>query len=495
MFKILWMKKLSLFLALLCLLLPNICFLSGWFHPYIAITLSCLLILSAIIIWHKTKTFYLPTSSALICSRLDVAKLLICLLGALILVETISFHGHFYQPCDFFVRNPIYQSIIDKPWPIYNSDGEYFIYYHAFWLPPALISKYIGNIISPATILFWWAYLFLAVALMLLFCKIKGRVLTFFIIIIILSTVVPDLGNYVIRFSESNFPHFSTWLWEHGFGRDDSMRYVPFWESCRLSFNATLPGFLFLSLLFSGVLPKRYWCIPAAYIVQPALLCAAALFPWLILCLIKERKTFKNILTNIHTWICAILVLLQLVYFSCLENGTSNNGFHVVWAEEGIGDGRTALMRTIHAIILSAPLILSLYYLIEKRYRKNLTFIGGCIIASIIPFVWIGMRNNELLLKGGLVVYFLFSWTLTFQWHHSSKIRKVCISIFLLVSSIHIVREVCVYKSLRDYGWSSEKIERHICDPYKGSIDNMKGYIHNQFFAKNRFPEILSGRK
>lgn len=488
-------KAYILLTALVLLLLPNLLFLIGWFRPYIAIPFCCLLFFSVLMIWYSSKTTYLPTSSVLKCSRLDIVKLIACLTGALILIETISFHGHFYQSCDFFVRNPIYQSLIDKPWPIYNVKGEYFVYYHAFWLPPALIAKHIGCVVSPATILFLWAYLYISTGIILLFCKIKGRVLTFFIILVMIGTIAPEFAQSIVLLSKSCCQPLSTWLCRYGVCGDDFIRYVPFWESCRLSFNVSLPGFLCLSVLFSGLLPKRYWCVPAAFIVQPALLCAIALFLWLMLCLLRNNYIFKDALFCPHTWACIVFVLLIVLYFSCLASENSTNGIHVVCPiENSIDDGRSAINRTVRTLLLPFPLIISLYYVIDARLRRNSTFIGGCIVSLVISFIWIGMRNNELLFKGGLVVYFLFSWNLTVQWFHSSKKHKILITIFLLLSASHLFKELFLRHALHDYGWSREKIERHINDPYQGTVDNMSGFIHDQFFAKNRFPLIFVTR-
>lgn len=483
MYKILSIKTYLLLASLVLLLLPNLLFLIGWFRPFIAIPFCCLLTFSVLVIWHKSKTTYLPTSSALICSRGDIIKLIVCIIGALIITETISFHGHFYQAADFHVRNAIYQSLIDKPWPLYNAKDEYFVYYHAFWLPPALISKFIGHIISPATILFAWTYLYLAISILLLFCRIRGHILTFCAILITLGTIAPDCFHIFANLYEPS----SEWLFKHGLYRYN-MWYVPFWQCFTDIFHVTISGFLCLSVLFSGLLPKRYWCIPAALIVQAALLYAGTLFLWLCCVILKDYKTLKDTLKSPHTWVSAMFVLLVLLYFSCLMSRSSNNGAHFVWATE---DEHLAYALTVRAIFLSVFLIIPLNFIVEKRMRNNFTFLGGSIAAAVIPFLWVGMNNNELLFKGSTVVYFLFAWVLSVQWKYSTQRRKFFIAMFLTLTSAHTIHQMHYRKIFYDYGWSQEIVERHIFDCYHGSIDNMSGYINSQFFAENRFPEIL----
>lgn len=412
------------------------------------------------------------------------------MLGSLVLVETISFHGHSLQTSDFRVRNAIYQSLIEQPWPLYDSRGGYFVYYHAFWLPPALLARYVGNVISSQTILFIWSYLHIAIAMCLLFCRTKGRILSFFVIFFMMGTIFPNLCHVLAKLSESQYPDLSAWLWKYGL--DGYIGYVPFWNSLTYNFNTSLPCILCLALLFSNLLPKRYWCIPAALIVQPSLLSAAAMFVWFIATLMMTKNAFKETLASPFTWCCAAYVMLVLIYFSCMGSGDANNGVYWVWSSESfIGLSCSPLARTLRAIMLPATLIISLSWIIERRLRMNCVFVGGCLVSAIIPFVWVGMQNNELIFKGGVVLYFLFSWVLSIQWSHSDSKHKIILMLFLFLSGMHIISELRTHDFYSNYSWSENQMKKNILDPYKGSINNMDDYIRGQFLGENRHSYLL----
>ena len=74
------------------------------------------------------------------------------------------------QHADFVVRNPIYETLIRCDWPLAEADGRHFIYYLAFWLPPALICKCFSwsDVFIVNYVLTAWIELGLALALTLL---------------------------------------------------------------------------------------------------------------------------------------------------------------------------------------------------------------------------------------------------------------------------------------------------------------------------------------
>lgn len=90
------------------------------------------------------------------------------------------------QHADFVVRNPIYETLIRCDWPLAEADGRHFIYYLAFWLPPALICKcfswsdvFIANYVLTA-----WIELGLALALTVLWGKFRMATLLFLVLLI-----------------------------------------------------------------------------------------------------------------------------------------------------------------------------------------------------------------------------------------------------------------------------------------------------------------------
>lgn len=64
-------------------------------------------------------------------------------------MECIGFNLHVRQHGDFIVRNPIYYMLVNNELPLYSAREEYFVYYHAFWLPPAYFSRLFPTVNHP----------------------------------------------------------------------------------------------------------------------------------------------------------------------------------------------------------------------------------------------------------------------------------------------------------------------------------------------------------
>ena len=94
----------------------------------------------------------------------------------------IGFDGHFHQNGDFFFRNPIYSDLIRYDWPLVFPDGNLFVYYFGFWLPPSLAAKFLPQSWHPYLLWFW------SLAGMVLFTgsmaiQLKKKILIFTIIL------------------------------------------------------------------------------------------------------------------------------------------------------------------------------------------------------------------------------------------------------------------------------------------------------------------------
>lgn len=480
-------KRYILLAALIYLLLPNILLLWGWYRLSIAIPITILCGWGAYS-WFKSVKSTTTASSALICSSQDCISLCIALLCALLLTESIGFHAHSMQPSDFLVRTPIYQTLIAQPWPLYTQSGDYFIYYHAFWLPPALASKFIGNLVSPNTILFVWCYIGLSISILLLFSKIKGRILPFCGIFFLLGTIVPDIGHVIAYVTKSHWEHISDLMWATGL--EGYTGYVSLWTSVTQTYNSSIPALVCVSLLLSGMVPTRFFWLPAACIVAPTILCAGALFIWIVTKLLFRPKDIVASMRTPQTWIYAIFVILVMLYFMGQGGKDGGNGVHFVWDDIDIGKGRPPFERSIRALVLCFPLVTSMALIIGKRLCCNHVFRGAAAIATIIPFIWIGINNNEFLFKGSLVMFFLFSWLLTIRWNYADKKTKRILLIFLVASCMQLEREIHS-RDLWDYGWSEETMKRHIYNPWNSSLEHPEHPYYERFFGKNKFPIIL----
>jgi hypothetical protein len=177
--------------SLLYIALPFFLFFGTWFRWELAISLNCIFSVSLILVY-RTKI----TESS-VPAQLAQKKLLLVLV-LLILAVWVYFSGigsFSFQHDDHQFRNAIFWDLSQKNWPItYKIDGfkadhplqgqsTVLIYYFAFWLPAALVSKIFGLAVG-TVFLYFWALLGLYLVVYQLFVfynKVSFKVLFLFL--------------------------------------------------------------------------------------------------------------------------------------------------------------------------------------------------------------------------------------------------------------------------------------------------------------------------
>lgn len=115
--------------------LPTILFLLGWVRPLFSVPAAAAVAAAAVLLG---ATIPAPT---LHFTRRQMAIYLCVLALSLLWLLAGGMTGITSQHADFVVRNPIYETLIRCDWPLVDAGGRPFIYYLAFWLPPALACK------------------------------------------------------------------------------------------------------------------------------------------------------------------------------------------------------------------------------------------------------------------------------------------------------------------------------------------------------------------
>lgn len=115
--------------------LPTILFLLGWIRPLFSVPAAAAVAAAAVLLG---ATIPAPT---LHFTRRQMAIYLCVLALSLLWLLAGGMTGITSQHADFVVRNPIYETLIRCDWPLVDAGGRPFIYYLAFWLPPALACK------------------------------------------------------------------------------------------------------------------------------------------------------------------------------------------------------------------------------------------------------------------------------------------------------------------------------------------------------------------
>ena len=179
--------------------LPTILFLLGWVRPLFSVPAAAAVAAAAVLLG---ATIPAPT---LHFTRRQMAIYLCVLALSLLWLLAGGMTGITSQHADFVVRNPIYETLIRCDWPLVDAGGRPFIYYLAFWLPPALACKCLScsDIFIINYVLTAWTGLGLATTLLWLFLAmaaawdIPPKYQLFLASLCLLSSPIGSLGLLV----------------------------------------------------------------------------------------------------------------------------------------------------------------------------------------------------------------------------------------------------------------------------------------------------------
>lgn len=480
-------EKSIISLAFIYLMLPNMLFLLGWVREYIALPLCILLFAVG---WNILKYNVSPDVKR--CSRRDIFYLILSLLLALLLTDIIGFHGHVLQGGDFRVRNPIYQMLIEQEWPIFSARGEYFVYYHIFWLVPAYLCKIFGAWVSPATLLFGWMYLGISIALALLFIRIRRHILIFLLVLFSFGKVAM-LIDFVLPalFRDADWLGTAVEL----LGGKGEFSYVIFYVQWVEYFNHILPCLICVSLYLTKALPLKYYAVPAALMVMSSPMCAIAVFIILLFLYLRNPKAMLLASLSWQVWLCVLFLCCGIIYILGQHGTEGATEMRWLWSETQYSNMWCSLyadvrLRLLRYAVVVTSLLFPLYVLLQKPLRRTMWWKAIILFAVLFPIVWIGRHDNQLQKKGCMVMYVLCAWLMTYQWKHAKIGRKCAIVVFLLCSTSHIAGDI-LHRDFLHYTWSREGVARHIYDPWGGTLNHPEKYEYGNFWGEVKVPQIL----
>lgn len=469
--------------GLLYLILPNILFLFGWFRLWISLPLSVMLLTAGWFTWKESRA---RLGNRLTYSIKDFAALLATLFLAFVVLETLGINGHIMQMGDFTVRNAIYYSLIEQPWPLFSDIGDYFIYYHIFWLPPALISKLLGTAIPPTIILYLWMYLGLCIFILMLFRKWRSKVLLLFLIICLLGSIVDNLIYAPQAYSHITGSRSPLYEITSKLAEGRLFYHFSTFYGNIFTFNAWVPSIVFMGMFWDKRIKRKDLVFIASLIIGAALFqCFPIALSILALFSIRTSLLMK-VLKSPTTWCGVILGVCYLLFFSGQLGQESASGVKFILSENFPISSETKAFRYAVTVI---TLLLPTYLILPKYYRKNALFAAMLLIAFILPLLWIGRGLDELLLKSGQIYYMLFAYLLFLSWLRAGKCRKLIIIIFIAFSSIHVFGDL-YRRDIQDYSWCKSSVERHILKYDRHYIADPKSMFYSNFHGIVKMPLI-----
>lgn len=291
--------------ALLYLLLPNILFLAGWVQTWIAIPLSLLLAWMCFSLWKNA-----PQRKR---QHTTISGWCIILLIPALMTWCIGFDGSFPQTLDFVVRNAVYASLVKDSWPLHSSQGEYFVYYHAFWLPPAALVKLTG--LPAVPVLMAWVYSGLVLFTALLYRRLRGWTAVFLLMLVMVGNAHELVLHHDVLLKFIPLPIPETDFFSR-LELANQMVWNTGWVQILYTYNHAIAVFIFLALYLSRLLNHEGLLLASPLMVVTSPIGAVAVAPFLAWLVLTRHGALPRLLGSPLLYVGVLLVALEGLYLA-----------------------------------------------------------------------------------------------------------------------------------------------------------------------------------
>lgn len=446
-------------LQIILLSLPLAIFSLGWFNSIFQfVTICCLVTLFICQVYKQIRG-----NSSVKCKgnvEVQIYLILFVIIASFIWIYFSGIGGFSRQVDDYWVRNPIYNDLIQLDWPviydlqkqpesvqnILGTDKVYMVYYLMFWIVPSFISKILGQTsgytIVSNQILFIWSYITLLLIMFNLIIwyknsinsKGKQDIKTAIVLIIFMF-----FGGLDIIFNiGGNVDILESWA--------SGLRYVGNTQQLYWTFNQQLPVWLICQLLINSrtediaadlwVYSLVVWYSPWAQI---------GLVPLVIIRLIENPKNLVEILKiNLNKAIIGLNILyilleaiISIQYYS-QNSGNMSCAYFIFNSYQII---QNLQMLTIYLIFILLEVGFMLIFMRgQKCYEcynsSKIQYITVVVQLLLIPMFHVSI-NNDFCMRVSIPQLFYLSlyWSLFIVDKAVQRKRstKVLIAVILLL--------------------------------------------------------------
>lgn len=308
--------------------LPTILFLLGWVRPLFSVPAAAAVAAAAVLLG---ATIPAPT---LHFTRRQMAIYLCVLALSLLWLLAGGMTGITSQHADFVVRNPIYETLIRCDWPLVDAGGRPFIYYLAFWLPPALACKCFScsDIFIINYVLTAWTGL--ALTLTVLWSKFRTATLLFLLLLIFQGPLdgIVRWGLHLFHL-QGPLAHELYLTVLAFFGG------VPPTMQLHNTFHHTTLLWLFLSMAAAWDIPPKNQLFLASLCLLASPIGSLGLLVFIAVSTLIRRTPVRQYFSSWTVLAGAALVLLAGIYFTS-SNG--NNRIRLTWQDSPLTCSSTA---------------------------------------------------------------------------------------------------------------------------------------------------------
>ncbi|MBF0207967.1 MAG: hypothetical protein HQK53_13895 [Oligoflexia bacterium] len=273
--------------SIIYITIPNLIFFLTWTRPLIAYPVSLLILAATVQVVRRLWREKGAVTNA-VPATISIPMLLTYILGLTIWVYISGIGGFFYQNGDYLKHNTLLYDLAHSDWPVTYvgsiSEKVYpLVYYLAYYLPPALIEKYI-NLATSEWFLLDWSILGVLLSLLWL-AKLSKKATISTLVFMIFFSGQDFIGHWIFK---GQIPldwaeHLEWWAGLWSFSSNTTML---FWVPHQM-----IPGWLITAYILDQVFEKRevsdlfyvsslsiMWSCFVALGLLPYVLVAAVLF-------------------------------------------------------------------------------------------------------------------------------------------------------------------------------------------------------------------------
>lgn len=375
----------------LYLVLPICLFLYWWTHPILALAVSALFL------------FLLVTKTKQVTGSVTIPKKTVLLIGALLTVWTLlSGAGHrgFFDG-DFYKHSAILSDLIQYDWPVTYRLREshqfvHLVYYFAYYLPSALIGKWLGWKAANIS-LFFWTGTGISFAFAWLMALVEQKKQIIFAFLFPFFSGLDLVGRTIMGKKVVNDSDWEWWgrNWQYS-GNTTLFFYVP---------QHVLAGWICMGILLycylkNKKLPLQEVLFASTLLWSPFIFIGC--IPFYLWMIYKKKMTVSIPSVLLSVGIVGILGLFFMSNMAISVAETTASGW--LWNIEKI-IGSFLLVR------------LSLFYILEFglftflviRKKSSPLLILAAIILFLVPWYKMGLMN-DLAMRASIPALFIISY-------------------------------------------------------------------------------------
>lgn len=373
----------ALLLTSAYIILPIILFLFWWTHTWMGIVIT---IGTIYVVWKqsykiKNDFFFISLKTMRIIATL------------LLIWSVLSGAGHrgFFNG-DYFKHNALFSDLISLSWPVRyqlkeTGDIVYLVYYFAYYLPSALIGKWLGWQAGNVA-LFVWTLMGISLVFMWLFSFINQKKQLWYGLLFPFFSGLDGLGKLIMRGKVVN-NEWEWWgrNWQYS-GNTTLFFYVP----QQVLIGWLLVGMLLYMLVKHKTLPFQALLLSTSLLWSPFVF--LGILPFYLLLLVKKQYSLSLIETLVSVVICSVEVLFLLSNMTFFTKETLATGW--LWETEKLGGSWVLIRLALFYLFEFGLFVFFIYrFLFEKRRGiEFMIFIISLILLLFLPWYKMGLMND-----------------------------------------------------------------------------------------------------